>query len=119
VARISRVRLVDGAPLAVAAEYLPLSAHVSFERLASFSGASLYEFLTRDLGLSLLRSEMSVTAVGATASQAKDLNIKRGAPLLQMRELHFGEGDRRILYSINHHNSAVIDLTLVRVGARA
>ena len=119
VGRISRVRLVDGMPLALASEYLPLSAAISFERLASFSGGSLYEFLTQDLGLTLLRSEMSVTAVSATAQQAKDLDIKRGAPLLLMREVHFGEGDRRILYSINHHNSAVIDLTLMRVGVRA
>jgi GntR family transcriptional regulator len=119
VACIHRVRLVDGTPLALAAEYLPLRPEVSFERLAGFSGISLYEFLTRDLELSLLRSEMSVTAVAATASQAKELGVRRGAPLLMMREVHFGEGDRRILYSINHHNSAVIDLTLVRVGSRA
>jgi DNA-binding GntR family transcriptional regulator len=74
--------------------------------------------MTDELELALLRSEMSVTAVSATARQAKDLDIKHGAPLLLMREVHFSEGDRRILYSVNHHNSAVIDLTLVRVGAR-
>jgi GntR family transcriptional regulator len=91
VARITRVRLVDGAPLALAAEYLPLGATLSLERLAGFAGASLYEFLRRDLGLALLL----------------------------MREIHFGEGGRRVLYSVNHHNSAVIDLTLARVGARA
>ncbi len=119
VARISRVRLVDGTPLALAAEYIPLSEGISYERLVGFSGGSLYEFLTRDLGQTLLRSEMSVTAVSATAQQAKNLDVKRGAPLLLMREIHFGEGDRRVLYSVNHHNSAVIDLTLVRVGVRA
>ena len=119
VTRISRVRLVDGTPLALAFEYLPLTAAISFERLAGFSGASLYEFLTRDLGLTLMRSEVSVTAVSATAQQAKGLDVKRGAPLLLMREVHFDESNRRILYSVNHHNSAVIDLTLVRVGVRA
>jgi len=118
VARIRRVRLVDGAPLALAAEYLPLSKAAPFDRLARFSGGSLYEFLTGDLGLALLRSEMSVTAVSATARQANELDIKHGAPLLLMREVHFSENDRRILYSVNHHNSAVIDLTLVRAGAR-
>jgi GntR family transcriptional regulator len=118
VARIRRVRLVDGAPLALAAEYLPLSKTTPFDRIARFSGGSLYEFLTGDLGLALLRSEMSVTAVSASTRQARDLDIKHGAPLLLMREVHFSENDRRILYSVNHHNSAVIDLTLVRVGAR-
>lgn len=119
VARINRVRLVDGAPLAVAAEYLALNETISVERLAAFSGGSLYDFLIRDLGLKLMRSEMSVSAVGATAQQAKELEVRRGAPLLQMREIHFGEGDRRLLYSVNHHNSAVIDLTLARSGLRA
>jgi len=116
VARISRVRLVDETPFVLAAEYLPLTADLSFERLEGFAGGSLYEFLTRDLGLTLLRSELSVTAVGATAQQAQALAVKRGAPLLSMRELHFGKADRRVLYSVNHHNSAVIDLTLVRTG---
>jgi GntR family transcriptional regulator len=119
VVRISRVRLVDGAPLALAAEYLVLNETLSFERVAAFSGGSLYDFLIRDLGLKLLRSEMSVAAVSATAQQAKELEVKRGAPLLLMREIHFGEGDQRLLYSVNHHNSAVIDLTLARSGLRA
>ena len=118
VARIGRVRLADGAPLALAAEYLILNEIISFKRLSAYSGGSLYDFLIRDLGLKLLRSEMSVTAVSATAQQAKELDVKRGAPLLLMREIHFGEGDRRLLYSVNHHNSAVIDLTLARVGLR-
>ena len=65
------------------------------------------------------RDSNSGGAVGATAQQAKELGVRRGAPLLQMREIHFGEGDRRLLYSINHHNSAVIDLTLARAGMRA
>ena len=119
VARIRRVRLVDGTPLALAVEYIPLTDPIAFDRLASFSGGSLYEFLTRQLGLRLLRSEMAVTAVSASVQQAKELEIKRGAPLLLMREVHFGVGDRPVLYSINHHNSAVIDLTLVRAGLRA
>jgi GntR family transcriptional regulator len=119
VARIRRVRLVDGAPLALAAEYFALDKTVTLQLLSAFTGGSLYEFLTRGLGLKLLRSEMSVSAVGATAQQAKELDVKRGAPLLLMREIHFGEGDRRVLYSVNHHNSAVIDLTLTRTGLRA
>ena len=119
-ARISRVRLVDGTPLALAAEYLALGeTTISSSDSRLSRAARCIEFLTRDLGLKLLRSEMSVTAVSATAQQAKELDLKRGAPLLMMRELHFGEDGRRLLYSINHHNSAVIDLTLVRSGMRA
>ena len=83
-----------------------------------FDGSSLYSFIVRTLGLELLRSEMAVTAVTANAQQSRLLAVKAGAPLLLMRELHFGKADRRILYSINYHNSAVVDLTLVRAGVR-
>ena len=65
-----------------------------------------------------MRSEMSVTAVSATAQQARQLEIKPKSPLLFMREIHFGENGRRVLYSINYHNSAVIDFTLLRAGVR-
>ena len=85
---------------------------------ARFDGGSLYGFLTQTLGVALLRSEMAVTAVSATAQQSRLLGVKAGAPLLLMREVHFGAGDRRVLYSVNYHNSAVIDLTLVRSGVR-
>jgi GntR family transcriptional regulator len=118
VGRITRVRLVDGQPLALASEYLSLRDAEDFSVLQAFDGGSLYGFLAQSMGLALLRSEMSVTAVVANAHQSRLLAVKRGAPLLSMREIHYGEGDRRILYSVNIHNSAVVDFTLVRAGTR-
>ena len=119
VACISRVRLSDGKPLGLASEYLPLSPAVPFATLQTFGGGSLYQFLSDTLAVVLVRSEMSVMAVAATAAQARLLDVRPGAPLLLMRETHVGPEDRRVLYSVNHHNSAVIDLTLARVGLRA
>jgi len=118
VIRIKRVRLIDDRPLGLAHEYMPLGPAVSLEAVERFGGGSLYGFLTRTLGIALLRSEMAVTAVNSTAQQSRLLALKAGAPLLLMREIHFGENDGRVLYSVNHHNSAVIDLTLVRAGVR-
>ena len=118
VARIERVRLIDDTPLGLASEYLPLTDRTPLAALQRFDGTSLYGFLTQALGVSLLRSEMSVTAVSATAQQARQLEIKPKSPLLFMREIHFGESGRRVLYSVNYHNSAVIDFTLLRAGVR-
>ncbi|MCW6510610.1 GntR family transcriptional regulator [Hyphomicrobiales bacterium BP6-180914] len=118
VIRIKRVRLIDDRPLGLAHEYVPVGPTVSFEAFKRFKGGSLYGFLTQTLGLALLRSDMAVTAVNATAQQSRLLALKPGAPLLLMREIHFGENDRRVLYSVNHHNSDVIDLTVVRSGVR-
>ena len=108
VARISRVRLVDGAPLAVAAEYLSLErARFRSSDSPPSPAAPSTNFLIRELGLKLLRSEMSVTAVGATAQQAKDSKSGAALHLLQMREMHFGEGIGACCTPINRHNSAV------------
>lgn len=118
VVRIRRVRLMDDRPVSLGLEYLPLAAPVTVDAIQRFDGGSLYSFLRTTLGLELLRSEVAVTAVSANAQQSRLLSMKPGAPLLMMRELHFGRGDRRVLYSINYHNSAVVDLTLVRAGVR-
>jgi DNA-binding GntR family transcriptional regulator len=116
--RIMRVRLIDDRPLGLACEYVPVTDATPFSAVRAFDGTSLYIFLTQALGIVLLSSEMSVTAVSATPSQARLLAIRSGAPLLFMRETHIGEDGRRVLHSVNHHNSAVIDLTLVRAGVR-
>jgi GntR family transcriptional regulator len=118
VVRIRRVRLMDDRPVSLGLEYLPLAAPVTFDAVQRFDGGSLYSFLRIALGLELLRSEVAVTAVSANAQQSRLLSMKPGAPLLMMRELHFGREGRRVLYSVNYHNSAVVDLTLVRAGVR-
>jgi GntR family transcriptional regulator len=118
VIRIRRIRLMDDRPLGVAVEYLALAPPVDLAAVQGFDGSSLYGFLAQRLGLSLMRSEVAVTAVSANTGQARDLAVKSGAPLLLMREIHFGTGDRRVLYSINAQNSAVVDLTIVRAGLR-
>ena len=118
VARISRVRLIDDRPLGLAFEYLPLGEPITLAALRRFDGSSLYRFMAETLGIALLRSDMSVTAVGATAPQARLLAVRPGAPLLSMRETHVGANERPVLHSVNYHNSAVIDLTLVRAGVR-
>ncbi len=118
VVRISRVRLIDDRPLGLAHEYLPSGDRTPLSALKAFDGGSLYAFLAETLKIRLLRSEMSVTAVGATAEQARLLAVKPGAPLLFMRETHFGEDGAPILHAVNSHNSAIIDLTLFRTGVR-
>lgn len=118
VVRIRRVRLMDDRPVSLGLEYLPIAAPVTFASVQQFDGGSLYGFLRDVLGLELLHSEVAVTAVSANAQQSRLLFMKPGAPLLMMRELHFGRKDRRVLYSVNCHNSAVVDLTLVRSGMR-
>jgi DNA-binding GntR family transcriptional regulator len=71
------------------------------------------------LKVGVASSETSLTAVLATKSQAALLHLKAREPLLCMRETHFDEKRKRTFYSVNYHNTAVIDFTLIRMGAQS
>jgi GntR family transcriptional regulator len=120
VAQISRVRLFDDRPLAVAYEYVRLFDEArEFALVRAFDGSSIYQFMAAQLGRPLSRSEMAVTAVSAGKVFAELLDLKPRSPLLLMREAHFDIEGRRVLYSVNYHNSDVIDFTLIRAGVQS
>jgi len=120
VAAIERVRLMGNRPLAIAQEYIMLvDAERDFPTIKTFDGKSIYHFMATKLKLHMAHSETSLTAVLANKKQARLLNLKERDPLLCMREIHFDADMKRTFYSINYHNTAVIDFTLVRLGARS
>jgi DNA-binding GntR family transcriptional regulator len=120
VAAVERVRLIGNRPLAIAHEYIVLSdPDREFPVVKTFDGNSIYHFLATKLKLQLAHSETSLTAVLADKKQSKLLHLKERHPLLCMREIHFDANGKRKFYSINYHNTTVIDFTLVRLGARS
>ena len=120
VAKVSRVRLFDDRPLAVAYEYIRLFDETrEFALVQTFNGGSIYQFMSAQLGRPLARSQMAVTAVSAGKTFAELLALKPHSPLLLMREAHFDVEGRRALYSVNYHNSDVIDFTLIRAGVKS
>ncbi len=120
VTHISRVRLIDGAPLAFSHEYLSLaSPEEDFRTLSAFDGSSLYEFLRTACGHPISHSRVLITAVAADAAIAKRLQLKRNAPLLLVRETHFDLNGRPVLYAVSYHNSEVVEFTSLRTGRPA
>lgn len=117
---IKRVRLIDGAPLAVAHEYIPLVGQTEdFARLEAFVGGSLYTFLRERCGLTLARSNVIIAAVRADAERARLLEVRRGTPLLLLRESHYDPAGKPVLFTVNHHNSDLVQFTLTRAGLRS
>ena len=116
VAHVSRVRLADARPVAWAHEYLPLRDAVTFERVRRFDGASLYRFMRGELRLVLDRGELAITAVAARPPIAARLGLPVGEPLLLMREVVFDPAGRPLVFTVNHHNSAVAEFSLTRAG---
>lgn len=116
---VSRVRLMDGVPFADAKEYVVVGAAPrSFETLTRFAMGSLYQFLREEFGVAISHSRAKLSAVAADAHVARVLELRKGAPLLLMRELHFSPDGKPALLTINHHNSNVLEVTSMRSGGR-
>ena len=115
---IKRVRLIDGTPLSIAHEYVLLSSDEDFARLEAFSGGSLYDFLRDRCGIALARSSVVIAAIAADAAQAALLQVRKGTPLLLLREPHYDVAGRPVLFAVNHHNSDIVQFTLTRAGLR-
>ena len=119
VGRVSRIRLMDGRPVALAEEYASLAPQaVDFACLQSFEGGSLYDFLQQTCKVTLAHSNLAVAATSANAAQARSLDVPRRTPLLLMRETHYDLSGKPVLYTVNLHNSQAVELTLARAGLR-
>jgi GntR family transcriptional regulator len=111
---ISRTRLADGSPVAAAVEYVILSDDLTLASVKRFEGQSLYQFCEHKLGLAMAYSRLSLSAVLASREVAQRLALRPRAPVLLMREVVFDAAGRPLLYTLNHHNSAIADFTLLR-----
>lgn len=119
VGRVSRVRLMDDTPFVLANEYIVLGAPPrTFKTLERFASGSLYEFLRQEFGVFISHSMARISAVAADTHTGKLLNLKKGAPLLVMHELHYEADGRPVLLTINYHNTQVVEFTTMRSGAR-
>ena len=117
VGRVTRVRLVNERPFAMANEYVVLDGcQRDFNALQAFNGGSLYAFLRQTLGLSISHSKLRMSTVAADAATAQGLGLGKRAPLLLMRELHYDFDGRPALLTVNHLNTKVIEFTSMRSG---
>ena len=117
VGRIYRVRLRDDMPFVVAKEYVTVDSEKhTFEALRQFDGGSLYAFLRQNVNFAISHSKLWMSAVAADTAMAQVLQLARHAPLLLMREVHYGFDGRPCLYSVNYHNTAVVEFISNRAG---
>ena len=115
--RIRRVRLMNDQPFVYANEYLVLTEpERDFELLSGFTGGSLYQFLRERFSRKISHSRLRMSAVAADTYLAGQLQLKRGAPLLRMHELHVDAASKPVLLSINYHNTEVVEFTSMRAG---
>ena len=78
------------------------------EKLSAWKGP-MYRLFEAEFGVRMIRAEEKIRAVAADASQAAELAVAVGAPLLCVERLSFTYGDkpvelRRGLYRTDHHH---------------
>ena len=77
------------------------------------------EFLRKEFGVFISHSQARIFAIAADTPARKLLNLQRGAPLLTMHELHYGQDGRPVLLTVNRRNTQVVEFTTIRSGSPA
>ncbi len=98
VARVLRVRYVDGRPLAYVDGYLPwdLGSRILKEDLERLS---ILHILTKKYRLHVPEAEQTVEAVLANPEIAEHLDIRAGSPVLKIERLFFAPKRRAVYYT--------------------
>ncbi len=98
---LTRLRLIDGQPVAISEVFLPADrcrglVHDDLER------NSLYHLLENKYGVLLHRAEKEIEAVTAPADIARALGLALGAPVLFVSKRAFDEHGRPVEYQRAH-----------------
>lgn len=91
VARVQRIQLVDGHPIAIMKNYIPASLAPGIENHVS-EIKSLYQFLENRYNISIENAHDRISARNADFSEAQMLEVEVGAALLYMRRVCYAGG---------------------------
>lgn len=121
---MTRVRLADGRPVILCHDYFP-AAFLENSGLAPREAVaevvelgSLYAWFEQRLGIAIDWALTHIEPVVAGAVETEMLGVRRGEPLIRLRQTHYGVDGRAVLYSENVHNSDVIRFHVQRRRAR-
>lgn len=117
---LERVRLADDRPVVWSKDAVPLR-FLDVADAAAMSGddASLYGLLYKLHQITVYRGVAELSPKSATAFMAGRLQIRRGAPLMYIKQVDYDGSGTPVLCSIEYHVSDWVSFTLERVGPGA
>jgi GntR family transcriptional regulator len=117
---LERVRLADGRPVVWSRDAVPRR-FLDMADAEAMSGddASLYGLLYKLHQVTVYRGVAELSPKSATAALADRLKVRRGAPLLWIKQVDFDGSGTPVLCSVEYHVSDWISFTLERVGPGA
>ena len=116
VVEIERLRFVQDEPIQLTTTYVPH--HLCRELIhEDLSHQSLYFYLEKQCGIMIVRGHRSVEAIAANASEAKQLNVKKGAPLILLESVSFLDDGTPIEYyrAVHRGDRTRFEVELFRV----
>jgi GntR family transcriptional regulator len=117
---LERLRLADDRPVVWSKDIVPRRfLDVPDAEGMSDNDASLYELLHKLHQVTVQRGVAELSPKSATASLAQRLQVRRGAPLLFIRQVDYDGSGTPVLCSVEYHVSDWISFTLERVGPGA
>ncbi len=91
VARVQRLQLADGEPIAIMTNFMPYRFVPEIEKYAG-TFIALYQFIEKTYGISVENTLDRVTATNSTFLEAQTLNIKPGDALINVRRICYSKG---------------------------
>lgn len=117
---LERVRLADDRPVVWSRDAVRRELFDAGDaEMLTGDDASLYGLLRKLHDVTIYRGVAEICPAAASAALAKRLEVKRGAPLLQIKQVDYDGSGTAVLYSIEYHVSDWISFTLERVGPGA
>lgn len=113
-AYLRRVRTADGTPAIYSVDRLPTDL-IDVERDQEGMGGSLYELLA-SRGEPVVHGEAVVVPAAATGEIATALQVPDGTLLQAIEQVDVSASGRRVLFSLEWHVPAVIELRVFRRG---
>jgi GntR family transcriptional regulator len=117
---VERVRLADDRPVVWSRDAIrrELFGVADSEELSGYD-ASIYDLLYKHRQVTIYRGVAELIPIAATASLAERLEVRRGAPLLCIKQVDYDGRGIAVLCSVEYHVSDWISFTLERVGPGA
>ena len=117
---VERIRLADDRPVVWSRDAVPRRyLDVADAEAMSGDDVSLYGQLYKLHQVSVYRGVAELSPKSATAALASLLQVRRGAPLLYIKQVDYDGSGNPVLCSVEYHVSDWISFTLERVGPGA
>jgi len=105
-ARVRRVRLIDGSPVGLHDAYFPLPRGAKLDRAELEQAESLYTLLTAKFGFAPAEAVENLSAAAADADDAQLLGIDAGAPILICERITLSDRREPIEYCLMKYVSS-------------